>query len=103
MTALRLKDAGDCIGEYSTRLRQFGNVDPSFCIRCTGRSASYKMANPVPVPIAACGRQLNEERQLNARSFQRVYAAAVLILIAAVTAVPASAAEKGCGQKLMYN
>ena len=40
-------DAGDCIGGYSTlRLRQFGNLDPNFCIRCTGRSTSYKMVTP---------------------------------------------------------
>jgi microcin C transport system substrate-binding protein len=53
------------------------------------------MADPVPPPPDRGMRpSLNEERQLNARFFQRACAAALLIVIPMMTVVPAGAAEK---------
>ena len=53
------------------------------------------MVDPDPQPPDRGMRpSLNEERQLNARFFQRACAAALLIVIPMMTAVPAGAAEK---------
>ena len=54
-----------------------------------------KMVDPDPQPPDRGMRaSLNEERQLNARFFQRACAAALLIAIPVVTAVQAGAAER---------